>query len=223
MKKPFYKKWWFILIVAIIVLGAIGNAIGGDDKGNAKKDNPTKQEETVKKEDSKKDDAKKEDTKKEVAATDAEINAKDAETYKKDIIGQLDAFQDEYDKHWANNWKTTFEGVSKGTVDKYKAYEALNSLDKYYAGLGKKISKTDLPKLSKENQKLLDDYLSGFKDAISTRGLAASEAAKMFDNGKFKPSEMDEIKSTVSYADQQLLSALAKRVTLEQKLGIVKQ
>ena len=50
MKKPFYKKWWFILIVAIIVLGAIGNAIGGDDKGNAKKDNPTKQEESAKKE-----------------------------------------------------------------------------------------------------------------------------------------------------------------------------
>lgn len=218
MKKPFYKKWWFILIVAIIVLGAIGNAIDGDDKGNAKKDNSTKQEETVKKEDSKKEDAKKE-----VAATDAEINAKDAEIYKKDILVQLDAFQDEYDKHWANNWKTTFEGVSKGTVDKYKAYEALNSLDKYYAGLGNKINKTDLPKLSKENQKLLDDYLAGFKDAISTRGLAASEAAKMFDNGKFKPSEMDEIKSTVSYADQQLLSALAKRVTLEQKLGLVKQ
>ncbi|MFJ8517626.1 DUF4352 domain-containing protein [Lysinibacillus xylanilyticus] len=40
MKKPFYKKWWFILIVAIIVLGALGNMVGGNDttKENDKKD-----------------------------------------------------------------------------------------------------------------------------------------------------------------------------------------
>ncbi|MGE7910578.1 DUF4352 domain-containing protein [Lysinibacillus xylanilyticus] len=40
MKKPFYKKWWFILIVAIIVLGALGNMAGGNDttKENDKKD-----------------------------------------------------------------------------------------------------------------------------------------------------------------------------------------
>lgn len=223
MKKPFYKKWWFILIVAIIVLGAIGNAVGGDDKGNAKKDNPMKQEETAKKDDVKKDNAKKEDTKKDAATTDAEKNAKDAEIYKDKIAVNLDAFQDEYDKHWNNHWKTTFEGIGNGTVDQYKAYESMNSLEKYYTGLGNKIRNTDLPKLSKENQKLLEGYLSDFKNAVLTRSRVASEAADMFDAGTFKPSEMDKIKSTVGYADQKLLSALVNRTTLEQKLGLVKQ
>lgn len=218
MKKPFYKKWWFILIVAIIVLGAIGNTIDGDDKGNTKKDNPTEQKETVKKDDSKKDD-----TKKEVASTDAEVKAKDVEIYKDKIAVQLDAFQDEYDKHWNNIWAPTFKGVSEGTVDKYKAYESLNSLKKYYTGLNNKIGNTDLPKLSKENQKVLEDCLSDFKNAVLTRSRAASEAAEMFDTGTFKPSEMDKIKSTVGYADQKMLSAMVNRTTLEQKLGLIEQ
>lgn len=34
MKKPFYKKWWFWLIVVIIVVGAIGS--GGESKDSGK-------------------------------------------------------------------------------------------------------------------------------------------------------------------------------------------
>ncbi|MGC7930551.1 hypothetical protein ACP3VS_18195 [Lysinibacillus sp. VIII_CA] len=50
MKKPFYKKWWFILIVALIVIGSIGNAIDGDDEKASDKADKTKQEEVTKKE-----------------------------------------------------------------------------------------------------------------------------------------------------------------------------
>lgn len=42
-KKPFYKKWWFFLIVGIIVLGAIGS---GSDKQTADTDTPPSQETT---------------------------------------------------------------------------------------------------------------------------------------------------------------------------------
>lgn len=156
------------------------------------------------------------------ATEDAEKENKneDAELYKQDILMHLDAFQDEYDKHWENNWVTTFEGVSDGSVDAYTAYSTLNSLEKYYTGLGNKTRNTELPELSKENQKLLDAYLKDFRSAILTRSRAASEAAEMFDKGEFKPSEMDKIKSTVNYADQELLSAMSNRVKLEQELGI---
>ena len=35
-KKPFYKKKWFIVIAAIIVIGAIGSSLGGNKDGGSK-------------------------------------------------------------------------------------------------------------------------------------------------------------------------------------------
>ena len=127
----------------------------------------------------------KENVNKEVDTTEADVkeeikvdaNVKDAEIYKNEIVIHLDAFQDEYDKHWTNNWVTTFEGVSNGTVDQYAAYKTLNSLEKYYTGLGNKIRNTELPELSKDNQKLLKDYISDFQSAVLTRTGAASRSS----------------------------------------------
>lgn len=205
------------LIFSAALVLSLGLAGCGDD---TTKDEPKKETEApATNTDAKKDDTTKE-TEKKVDTTEEDIKVKDAEIYKNEIAVHLDAFQDEYDKYWTNNWVSTFEGVSNGTVDIYEGYKSLNSLEKYYTGLGNKISNTDLPKLSKENQKLLKKYLSNFQSAILTRSRAASEAAEMFDAGEFKPSEMDKIKSTVSYADQELISAMAERTTLEQKLGL---
>lgn len=212
MKK--FLKFGCGTVIALIVLGIIIGALS--DTEDTKKEE--EKMETVAKD---KSDSTN-DAKKESDPTEADLNAKDAEIYNKDIVMHLDAFQDEYDKHWANNWVPTFEGVSNGTVDIYEAYTTLNSLEKYYNGLGNKIYNTKLPKLSKDNQKLLKAYLSDFQSAILTRSRAASEAAKMFDSGEFKPSEMEKIKSTVGYADQELLSALVQRTTLEQNLGLIK-
>ncbi|WP_433594937.1 DUF4352 domain-containing protein [Lysinibacillus xylanilyticus] len=65
MKKPFYKKWWFILIVAIIVLGALGNMAGENDttKENDKKDKVETSAKAPENKDSSKDE--KEDKEKE--------------------------------------------------------------------------------------------------------------------------------------------------------------
>ncbi|MGX7065978.1 uncharacterized protein DUF4352 [Vagococcus fluvialis] len=53
-KKPFYKKWWFILIAAILVIGFIGS-LGGDSE----KDKPkVKEEATSNKTETKKEDKK---------------------------------------------------------------------------------------------------------------------------------------------------------------------
>ncbi|MDT2780964.1 DUF4352 domain-containing protein [Vagococcus fluvialis] len=53
-KKPIYKKWWFILIAAILVIGFIGS-LGGDSE----KDKPkVKEEATSNKTENKKEDKK---------------------------------------------------------------------------------------------------------------------------------------------------------------------
>lgn len=31
-RKPFYTRWWFIILAVLLVLGAIGSALGGDDE-----------------------------------------------------------------------------------------------------------------------------------------------------------------------------------------------
>lgn len=31
--QPFYKRWWFILLAAVLIVGGIGNALGGGSKG----------------------------------------------------------------------------------------------------------------------------------------------------------------------------------------------
>lgn len=31
-RKPFYTRWWFITVVALLVLGGIGSTLGGDDE-----------------------------------------------------------------------------------------------------------------------------------------------------------------------------------------------
>lgn len=83
MKKPFYQKWWFILIVAIIVLGAIGNMAGEDD-ATKEKDTKDKVETSAKapeNKDSSKDDKKdnvKEDKKEEIVGVGAPLEVGDA-------------------------------------------------------------------------------------------------------------------------------------------------
>ncbi|EGS31042.1 hypothetical protein HMPREF9130_1517 [Peptoniphilus sp. oral taxon 375 str. F0436] len=42
-KKPFYKKWWFILIVAIIVISILGKAFGGDTNTSSTNSSSTNQ------------------------------------------------------------------------------------------------------------------------------------------------------------------------------------
>lgn len=39
IKKPFYKRWWFILIMVIFAIGVIGNLTGSKDDKSAKDDN----------------------------------------------------------------------------------------------------------------------------------------------------------------------------------------
>ena len=43
VKKPIYKKWWFWLIIAVVVIGALGNRGGNDEKA---KDTITQEETT---------------------------------------------------------------------------------------------------------------------------------------------------------------------------------
>lgn len=40
-RKPFYKRWWFAAIIAVCVIGTIGNLAGGNDKTKASVSSPS--------------------------------------------------------------------------------------------------------------------------------------------------------------------------------------
>lgn len=48
IKKPFYKKWWFILIVVLFIVGVIGNALESDKTEETKNSKEEIVESTVK-------------------------------------------------------------------------------------------------------------------------------------------------------------------------------
>lgn len=216
MKKPFYKRWWFIVLMILLAISIIGSQTENSDNQDEEKvtvNAPANNETKSKEKEEKQEKEQAEDT----------PNADDVAVYNKSIIGQFDAFQKEFDAHWDNNWVATFNGISDGTVDVYTAYSNLNTLDKYYAGLSNKIRKVELPKLSKENQEYVDAYLKHLKSSSNYRGIAAADAAKMIDEGNVKPSVMEDIQSIVESSNNELMQAAINRTQLEMNLGLIEE
>ena len=77
VKKPFYKRWWFIVILVLLVLGIIGSIFGDDS--DKKTSEPKEKTQTEQKAD------KPAEEKKEEAKVPAEYKAalKSAESYSK--------------------------------------------------------------------------------------------------------------------------------------------
>lgn len=66
VKKPFYKKWWFILIAAFFILGAIGSALDDGESTEEAKVETSAPVKEVKSEDKEKEEPAKEEVKEEV-------------------------------------------------------------------------------------------------------------------------------------------------------------
>ncbi|MFE9082176.1 DUF4352 domain-containing protein [Bacillus mobilis] len=67
MKKPFYKKWWFWVIVAIIVIGAYGNSSKDKEETKTASTEPKQEAKQEPKKEAAKPESKKEEPKKELS------------------------------------------------------------------------------------------------------------------------------------------------------------
>jgi len=64
-KKPFYKRWWFILIAVVFIMGAIGNIFESDEKKQEREQEKiAAEQENEKKEKEKEEEKKKEEERK---------------------------------------------------------------------------------------------------------------------------------------------------------------
>lgn len=142
MRKPFYKRKWFIVLVILLVLGGIGAAMGGGDTDTGEPTNTaTEEKQEVKAEDSVEKEPAKEEAPKEPPApkmTTAQENAyKAAKNYidvmpfsRQGLINQLSSeYGDQYDSADAEFAVSQLE--KNGEVDwNAEAYEAAkNYLD----------------------------------------------------------------------------------------------
>lgn len=95
MKKPFYKRWWFIAIVVIIIIGAIGS--GGDNET---------------------EEAKKED-KKEVAEIENVIEAEEIlDEEETEVKEEMEVNQEDLEKLFLGIMEENFDGLADVTYNK---------------------------------------------------------------------------------------------------------
>ena len=90
VKKPFYKRWWFITIVALVIIGAI---FGPDEEEKQAKENKTEQSEQKQKEDTDKEKENEETKEEEFAITEDMSEEQKIENIVKKVCGG------QYDSH----------------------------------------------------------------------------------------------------------------------------
>lgn len=228
IKKP--KKKLGIFTVAAFALTIFGVAIAppleesSEEESKSTKvaeDTQTPEEKKVEEEAKAKEEAvKKENAEVEKKAKAEKKLAAEKEYYMNEVKSKVDTQMGMYDEAWSTLWVPTFEGISDGTVDVYKAYENMKTLEQNYKTLESSFPAIPDEGLSKANKKQLDEFKSKMRFASMWRAEAASKAQAMFNDGDFSPASLDEVKKDVGFSDNELMQAAIALTTLETKLGI---
>lgn len=225
MKKPFYKRWWFITIVVFVILAAIfgeteeetadeadTQAVASNEK---KEENPKEEQKENEEEKAKREAAEKEQKEKEAA----EKLVKEKEYYINDLQSLVDTQMKYFDDDWSRLWTTTFEQIGT-TMDVYTAYANMKELNNLYTNQYNVINNLKAEGLSKENGKLFDEFKEGMKGALLMRTSAAEKAMELFDEGDYSPSNLDKLKTDIEAGDTQMMLGLVSLVSLETNLGV---
>lgn len=120
MKKPFYKRWWFIAFAVLLILGAIGSM--GEESATDESNEPANVEAEKSQEETPKETAEEKVAAEQKAKVEAEAKAKAeadqvvAEKEEKSVIAEIPAWQKEIE---------TLAGNSDGAADKFYALEKL--------------------------------------------------------------------------------------------------
>lgn len=215
-KKPFYQKWWFILIVAFAIIGFMNS----EDEEAAEEKPAEREVAAVEKE--KPGEVKKEEKPKEEKPKEKKPSKEEVEKlyYTDEVKPQIDSAIKEYDDIWTALWVPTFNGLGDGTTDVHGAYGSMKQLELKYKELMTTISDINGDELSKPNKKFLNKFKEEFRTAAMMRKAGGEDARKMIDVGTFSPSEVDKVMSTVGIADGAVMRALASQIELEGSLGI---
>ena len=143
--------------------------------------------------------------------------------YLNNVKTKVDSQMSRYDEIWNTLWTPTFEGVGNGTMDVYTAYSNMKSLENQYNALYSSLGDIPEEDLSKENKELLAEFKSKMKSAALWRGNAAEKAQEMFDEGDYSPSSLEDMKTDISYADSEMISAVVSLTSLEMNLGVERE
>lgn len=122
--KPFYKKWWFIFIVAIFIIGGIGNLFGlNETKQERDEKQEVTKEEKEEKAKEKEEEEKKEEARKADRTIDEFIQEEDSNVDKATLKDGVLILEKEPSSSWnentlvKNNVYQMFESMNEGFKD----------------------------------------------------------------------------------------------------------
>lgn len=205
--KPFYTKKWFIIVVAILVLAAIGKMTGSGDK---KKDDTSK--------DTKKVTEEVKETKAPEKVEITEEMKADFSTNINDVLNAKIALYDNYQQIWSN----TLTGIGEGTITTLDGYNTMKELKDVYAVLSNDINKIEAIKgMSSKQKDDLKETKSSFRSAISQNSLAVKKMLKMLDKGEVSNKELSKIQTNLQLAQEDIIEMAAYKATMELDFGLI--
>lgn len=126
----------------------------------------------------------------------------------------------EFNENWKKLWGATVEGMGNGTVNQYQAYDAFKTLRQLGHTYGDKLRSVGVSnKIPPATRKAIEEARDEYAEAISLRGYGASQMADIVNEGKYKPSDVNDAKATIDMATQKGLAAMAKMVGAIQEAG----
>ena len=107
--------------------------------------------------------------------------------------------------HWDLYWTQTFNGISQGKIDQYKAYDNLSQLTKLLEQYQKDFREIGEDEhiydgIKGEQLDKLKQADEDYSTSVYTMKTACKKAKEMFDNGEYKPSTFEKIKKDVDMA-----------------------
>lgn len=196
LKKPFYKKpvFWIIILFVIILGSCINNS--SDKPSDKKNTNITKN-------------------------NDSELSQEQLNNlYKMNVYDPLQKVLTTYDELLLT-WQATMTSLGNEEIDTYTAYSQIDELNKSYSNLKRRLLDIKEPDFLNEEQ---SESFKNMKENIDLALFMWQESTntmkKMLDTEDISNSKIKKIEDNIKDGDSYLIKGLAYKIELDSVFGI---
>ncbi|WP_110933795.1 hypothetical protein [Paenibacillus bouchesdurhonensis] len=205
MNRPIYKKWWFWLII-VLVIGAIGNMSESKNEADPAVNSPT--ESVVKQEDVAKEDKSDPAVEQASAPQQEEDKTEQYAAYVDDFMQEISEAENKANPVF-ENYVEKMNAAADGSASLLDAYEAAKKAKEQASQLHADFFKIKVPSdLPKDAKSLLEEAKTELSTAYFVREKAYKSAMAYLDEQKV--SHLDAFKENMESSDKFMLSGATK-------------
>ncbi|MGR6763237.1 hypothetical protein ACU1JV_15470 [Paenibacillus sp. T2-29] len=217
MKKPVYKKWWFWVIIVIVISG-IGNMGKDKEENKNASDTGTKQSTPV--------DATQKSTPEKkietpVAVSDPKKEAADKKMKQQLVINFEKTFFSVENSGATvfNKYKSDMDSLGKGKTDVLTVYGSTKDAKDTALSLMSQYNELEVPNaLPSEVKDLLEQSKRHLATAYYSKSEAFNSVLSYLDEQK--PSYMNDFEENIKLADQDTMQGVLKLMQAKEKVGL---